>query len=115
MVSRPITALYWICSLVAAAPAEPVLERLDPPRRAAVVMALLALVLTGLLLVTCVMLGAHWVRRMARHKPTSPQTVTRNAPSNQRLRDALESILPTANTGDTIHSDASTKDTKIDR
>ena len=37
--------------LLAKQPVDPVLEQLDPPRRAAVIMALLALVLTGLVTV----------------------------------------------------------------
>jgi hypothetical protein len=114
MVSRA-KAVCWTSLLVAAAPSGPVLEQLDPPRRAAVIMALLALVLTGLLLVTIAMLGGHWVRRLARHKPASAHTSSRGAAANQRLRDALETILPTAKTSDTIHIDASTKDTKVDR
>jgi hypothetical protein len=57
-------------------------EALDPPRRASVVMALLGLVLLGVTLVACVMIGAHWVRRMSRdrkqykrsmHQAVSPQ------------------------------------------
>ena len=40
-----------------------VIERLDPPRRAAVVMALLGLTLVGLFLIAFVMLGG---RRIAR-------------------------------------------------
>ncbi len=49
----------------------PVLERLDPPLRAAVVMALLALTLTGLFLVTFAMIGGRWVRRLARQRPNT--------------------------------------------
>ena len=116
MVTVAKVGMAWIgYFLAAASPTDPVLEQLDPPRRAAVVMALLALVLIGLFLVTFVMVGAHWVRRLARHKPASAQTSSRSATGNQRLRDALETILPTAKTADTIHIDASTKDTKIDR
>ena len=45
------------------------LERLDPPTRARVIMALLGLVLLGVTLVACVMIGGRWVRRLARHSP----------------------------------------------
>jgi hypothetical protein len=110
---RAVAADYW---LVADSTA-PVLERLDPPRRAAVVMALLALVLTGLALVTCVMVGAHWVRRLARHKPGdrhSHRELTIVA-GNRRLPGSLQSILPELKTADTLHLDASTKETKVDR
>jgi hypothetical protein len=101
--------------LLAAEETRPVLERLDPPRRAAVVMALLALVLTGLLLVVCAMLGGHWVRRMARHRPGNSRTagiISRS--SNERVREALQEFLPVFQSADTIHIDPSTKETKID-
>jgi hypothetical protein len=102
--------------VLAAESAGPALERLDPPRRAAVVMALLALVLTGLVLITCAMLGAHWVRRLARHKPGDRRTdpTTTDAIMNRRLRASLENILPGYKAGDTIHTDVSTKETKAD-
>jgi hypothetical protein len=123
MVSRAVALTFspfvvsWLANAVMAADAtSPVLERLDPPRRAAVVMALLGLVLTGLMLVTCVMVGAHWVRRMARHKPTDHAGVTesRAAAERDRLRKSLEPILPDAKTSDTVQFDASTKETKVD-
>ncbi|MCI0333995.1 MAG: hypothetical protein L0228_12325 [Planctomycetes bacterium] len=100
--------------LLAKQSADPVLEQLDPPRRAAVIMALLALVLTGLLLVTCVMLGAHWVRRLARHKPGAKDAnVADTATENQRLRASLQSVLPEATTDDTVQLGKSPKDTKV--
>lgn len=80
--------------------AEPLLERLDPPRRAAVLMAILGLVLLGLALVACVMIGARWVRHLARHQH-GRTTHTTNI-ENQRLRAALKPILPTGQAGDTI-------------
>lgn len=92
-----------------------VLERLDPPRRAAVVMALLALVLTGLVLVTSVMLGAHWVRRLARHRPGRRQAnELRSTEANGRLRKSLRRVLPKSSTSDTVHLDAGTSDTVAD-
>ena len=108
-----------LSSLFAQAPAveaaRPVIERLDPPRRAAVVMALLALVLTGLLLVACAMLGGHWVRRMARHRPGGGRTsVTADMLSNLQMREVLQEILPTFTSADTLHVDPSTKETKAD-
>jgi hypothetical protein len=102
--------------LIAQQSAEPVLERLDPPRRAAVVMALLALVLTGVLLVTIAMLGGHWVRRLARYRP-GRQRATGDAEAarkNRQLRESLRSVLPEVETGDTIHLDGATKETKFD-
>jgi hypothetical protein len=102
-------------NLLAAEATRPVLERLDPPRRAAVVMALLALVLTGLLMVACAMLGAHWVRRMARHRPASGRSsVAADKPGNQSVREALHEILPMLKSDDTIQIDPSTKETRAD-
>jgi hypothetical protein len=110
-------ALMWPFIILASnAATAPVLEQLDPPRRAAVVMALLALVLTGLVLVMCVLLGGHWVRRLARHKPGAPfsNTRTTSEPENRRLRKSLNSLLPTENSGETLHLDSSTKETRAD-
>ncbi|MEX0613563.1 MAG: hypothetical protein WD738_11790 [Pirellulales bacterium] len=105
---------HWL--LLAQQAVGPVLERLDPPRRAAVVMALLALVLTGLLLVAIVMLGANWVRRLARYKPGLHRSTldAQAAASNLRLRESLQSILPDIKSGDTIQMDGSSKETKVD-
>jgi hypothetical protein len=91
----------------------PVLERLDPPRRAVVVMALLGLVLTGLVLVVCVMLGGHWVRRLARHQTSgsSPGTGSTSAAENRRLRESLRRVLPQASSGETLHINSNTRDT----
>ena len=102
--------------LLAQQTAEPVLERLDPPRRAAVVMALLGLVLTGLLLVAIAMLGANWVRRLARYKPGMQRSTldAESAAANLRLRESLQSILPDVKSSDTIHMDSSSKETKVD-
>ena len=112
-----LSYVTWLAGAASAAePTAPVLERLDPPRRAAVVMALLGLMLTGIVLVACVMLGAHWVRRLARHKPTNhlASVDLRGAAERDRLRKSLEPMLPDVKTGDTVELDTSTKDTKVD-
>jgi len=116
MVITPGISLETIGCLLAAEPASSVFERLDPPRRAAVVMALLGLVLVGLVLTTCVMLGAHWVRRLARHNPANRRTesASNHVVENRRLRGALENILPPHKAGETVHMDGSTKETKAD-
>jgi hypothetical protein len=107
-----------VCSvsfLLAKQSTEPVLEQLDPPRRAAVLMALLALVLTGMALVACAMIGGHWVRRMAQHKPGAFRAkAAEGAAQNRRLRDALSSVLPEAKTNDTIQLGRAPSDTKLD-
>jgi hypothetical protein len=87
-------AILWLSGTLFAVEesAEPLLERLDPPRRAAVLMAILGLVLLGILLVTCVMIGGRWVRRLARD--TRGRTTDTAHIENQRLREALKSVLP---------------------
>jgi hypothetical protein len=79
--------------------AEHLIDRLDPPRRAAVLMAILALVLLGMAIVACVMIGGRWVRKLARDEH-GPTTITANI-ENQRLRAALQTILPTGDAGET--------------
>jgi hypothetical protein len=103
--------------LLAQQAAEPVLERLDPPRRAAVIMALLGLVLTGLLLVTIAMVGGHWVRRLARHRPGERRPNSSQAEAarkNRQLRESLSAILPDVPSGETIQMDRTAKETKVD-
>src|SRR5436190_8943478 len=90
-----------------------VFERLDPPRRAAVVMALLGLTLVGLFLITFAMVGGHWVRRLARHRPGRRRSGTKLA-SESGLRDALHGILPEVKSSDTVLLDNSSKDTKAE-
>jgi hypothetical protein len=85
--------------LAAEEAAELPLEQLDPPRRAAVLMSILALVLLGLLLVACTMIAGRWVRRLARDRH-GPTTLIAHV-ENQRLRSALEPILPAGDPADT--------------
>jgi len=89
----------------------PPLEQMTPPKRAAVIMALLALTLTGLFLIILVMVGGHWVRRLARHRPARRHVDTAAA-SNRQLTEALQAILPELKTGDTVLLDTPSKDTK---
>ena len=90
-----------------------VFERLDPPRRAAVVMALLGLTLVGLFLITFVMVGGHWVRKLARHRP-GRRRLRPSAVAGSRLREALQNILPESKSSDTVLLDSSSKDTKVE-
>jgi hypothetical protein len=92
--------------------AELPLDRLDPPRRAAVVMAILALVLTGLALVACAMIGGRWVRRMAQHRHGRTKQTT--SIENQRLRAALEPILPAGDAGETTVGERKNDETITD-
>jgi hypothetical protein len=89
-----------------------VLERLDPPRRAAVVMALLGLTLIGLFLIVFVMVGGHWVRRLARHRPG--RRAARSLPADAQLREALEMLVPDVKSNDTVLIDRPSRDTKVD-
>lgn len=92
--------------------AEPVFERLDPPRRAAVVMALLGLALVGLFLITFVMVGGHWVRRLARHRP-APEATAKNAFADRQPQDTLANVAPDVKTAETVFFDTPSKDTKV--
>jgi hypothetical protein len=113
------------CGLIASMPAtllaaekavEPVLEQLDPLRRAAVVMALLALTLIGLFAIVFVMVGGHWVRKLARHRPGKVwKTGVQQAAEDRQLRKSLETFLPEAKTDDTIHLGTAPKDTEVGR
>jgi len=90
--------------------AEPLLERLDPPRRVAVMMALLGLVLVGLTLVACVMISARWVRHLGRHEHGRTKCTTNI--ENQRLRTAIGSILPTGEASETAVAQPTNNDTE---
>lgn len=92
--------------------AEPLLERLDPPRRTAVVIALLLIVLLGIFLIACVMIGAHWVRRLARQ--SHRRTRTRQLHESRRLRQSLRGVVPKSDTSETVSIDAAADETRVD-
>jgi hypothetical protein len=115
-----VTSSAWLSVqghyLAAAQSAQPILERLDPPRRAAVILAIIFLIVTCLLLVVCTMLGARWVRRIAR-QPLRPPRIEREPHSpaaNRNLRALLDGALPNAASSETILTDRKTGDTKPD-
>jgi hypothetical protein len=115
MVAGPNVVLLVVLTLALNPPADPVLERLDPPRRAAVVMALVAIAITGLLLVACAMLGANWVRRVAREKPRNGRSNGgRKTDDNRQLRQSLNEMLPPGHPQDTIHFEGHRDETKVD-
>jgi hypothetical protein len=102
--------------LFAAQRAEPVLERLDPPQRLYVIMAIIFIVVIGLLLVTCTMLGARWVRGIARQQPRTtrlgPDTAADS--TNADSRPPLDAAGLQRNPNETIQIDRKKSDTKVD-
>jgi len=99
--------------LIAQEAAKPVLERIDPPRRAALIMALLGLTLVGLFLIVLAMVGGHWARRLARRRPGATRRDL-TARGNDPLRQSLATLLPEAKTDDTIQYGKASPDTKVD-
>jgi hypothetical protein len=116
MVNWSAGAHYVINALVQAQPPnQPVLEQLPPPKRAAVVLAIFAIVLTGLTLVLGIMIGAHWVRRMARQRPRGLHPTTSAKSASQRPLTPIADSLGDARTDATLKIDAGTKETKLDQ
>ena len=101
-----------LAMLLAQEAQQPLLKQLDPPRRAIVLMALLGLVVLGIAMVACVMIGGHWVRRLGRSRPTPSRHVTAN--SQAQWRSDLAKIVPEVEPGDTAVVDQSTDDTVTD-
>lgn len=93
--------------------AHPMLERLDPRRRVAVVMALLGLTLIGLFLITFAMVGGHWVRRLACYRP-GRRRARNEATTDRELEEALGVIPPDIKSADTILLDMKSRDTKVE-
>jgi hypothetical protein len=82
-------------------------DKLPPPTRAAVLMALLGIALLGMLLVVIILLGGHWVRRQGnlRRGPAVP-------PDRRPIVRASESNEP-ANGPGVAGDDASNAETVI--
>ena len=97
--------------LLAQDSAKPLIEQLDPPRRAVLIMALLGIALVGITMVACVMIGARWVRRMARFQPRGRRE---SSAAKEPWRRELAKHLPESNTGDTSIVDQATDDTVVD-
>jgi hypothetical protein len=97
--------------------AEAAREKLPPPTRAAVMMALLGIALVGLLIIVLILLGGHWVRRQGAFRRG------RSVPPDQRplcesKADSgidLNGTLPTPNpaTRDTIADESNDGNTKL--
>ena len=80
-----LSLLPW---LLAADDKQPPWDRLDPVRRTQVLMALLGLLLLGFLLIMLVLVGARYVRRLARQRPTG--RAPRDLAGQQPLRQLNE-------------------------
>ena len=93
--------------------AGPALEQMKPAQRVAVIMALLGLTLIGLFLITFIMVGGHWVRRLARHRPRSGRTVVERG-DDAAAANAPQIILPDEKSGDTMLLDRASRETKIE-
>lgn len=110
-----IRGLFVVHVLLAEKEVPPALERMKPEQRAAVIMALLALTLIGLFLAIFIMVGGHWVRRLARHRPRARGNRGREiSTEDAQLRASLESILPEAKTDDTVQFGKASPDTKVE-
>ena len=105
-------SLSWL--ILAQEEVKPVLERIDPPRRAAIIMALLGLTLVGLFLIVLAMVGGHWARRLARQRPGANSKRTGTSNTDSVLRQSLSSMLPEAKTDDTVQYGKSSPDTKVE-
>lgn len=102
--------------IAAAKSTGPVLEQLEPRRRVAVIMAILAIVLVGLLLVTCTMLGARWVRQIARQSPRPPRLDDLTPPSEKSPspRAPLDGSSAPVDPNETVYLDPGKGETKVD-
>jgi hypothetical protein len=102
--------------IVAQEPAQPLLERLDPPRRAMVMMAIFGLVILGLALIAAVMMGGRWVRRMARHQPGARSSVRNSSRSlaTQRVPEPAPNPAVEGGTSSTVQIDTASRETRIE-
>lgn len=85
-------------------------ERLDPVTRTVALMALLGLILLGITLIACVMIGGRWVRNLARHAPPS------RLPSNRSSRfpaSKAAQVVDSASS-DTLAAAPQTDETRTD-
>ena len=111
MVIQSFGTWLWQTTLLAQQATLPAIERLDPPRRAAVLMALLGLVLLGITLVACVMIGGRWVRNASRRQPSASRVQATN--SSATWRRELAKHLPEVATSDTVIEDRPTDETRL--
>jgi hypothetical protein len=104
------TASIHACAFLAEGTV-PLLQRLDPVTRTKVLMALLGLVLLGITMVACVMIGGRWVRRLAKHSPRNA-TIQEKAKWEKKPGASTPTVAGT--TSDTIFGEQQTDETITD-
>ena len=107
-------SLLWISTrwLLEETPTSRDIQRIDPVRNVILLIVLLGLVLLGITLIACVMIGARWVRRLARShisQSNSPHTS-----GKEKWRQVLANQLPDAKPEETIVTNSTTDDTIVD-
>lgn len=100
---------YWIhaCLLLADEPKRTALERLDPERRAAVILSLVGLGLLGVLLVVVTMLAGRWARQHRSSRSSRLDLSTTKQRKSQRRRPNHQ-----ASRGETMVDTPGEQDTK---
>lgn len=81
--------------------AEAGVQKLPPPTRAAVIMALLGIALAGMLIVVIILLGGHWVRRQGIHRrgpAVPPDRLPMRRPAAPAADAATDSLPATTDT-----------------
>jgi len=81
--------LFCLALALALAEASPA-EKLSPPTRAAMFMAIVGIALVGMFFIVAILLGGHWVRRQGSHRRSTavppdrtPIGLTRSAPQTE--------------------------------
>ena len=109
--------LVWlrVSILLAQTAKEPLIKQLDPERNVALMMALLGLVLIGITLVACIMVGGHWVRRLARSQPSQKTMTKKNGEAwRGTVAKMLSAEMLEGKANETMAVDQATDDTRTD-
>lgn len=97
---------------LAASDKQTLLERLDPERRVAVVLALIGLALLGVLLVTLILLAGRWVRHPAPRRPRRAPALPSMAAA---VREGAREIEHDSSPGETLPGRSTSSETLHDR
>lgn len=106
------TMLLVQAAMLAQAEDLPLIHQLDPPRNAAVAMALLGLVLLGITMVACIMIGGRWVRRIAQSGPRGASRIKQQLDTEWRKK--LAEQVPDVPSDETMVAEQATDDTVTD-